>query len=57
VLDWPSRVAQVTAEDVAAAARRVLAIERSVTGVLLPRSGGDPSGPPSLPVPEDVTQH
>lgn len=33
---WPDRVAKVTAEDVAKAARAVLAIERSVTSTLLP---------------------
>ena len=33
---WPERVAKVTAEDVAEAARAVLRIERSVTSTLLP---------------------
>jgi len=36
VLDWSERVRRVTAEHVRAAAAKVLRIERSVTGVLLP---------------------
>jgi zinc protease len=39
VRDWPERIATVTAEDVKAAALRVLKPERSVTGILLP--GGE----------------
>lgn len=38
VLDWPDRVAAVTADDVLAAAKYVLRPERSVTGLLMPRS-------------------
>ncbi|MGB1548068.1 MAG: M16 family metallopeptidase [Alphaproteobacteria bacterium] len=36
VEEWPERIGAVTAEDVHAAAKRVLQIERSVTGYLLP---------------------
>jgi zinc protease len=35
---WPDRIAKVTADDVRAAAKSVLAIERSVTSTLLPGS-------------------
>ena len=34
--NWPDEVARVTVEDVMAAARQVLDIRRSVTGLLLP---------------------
>ena len=36
VVNWTDRIEAVTGEDVQAAAREVLAIERSVTGILLP---------------------
>ena len=36
VLNWTNRIEAVTGEDVQAAARKVLGIERSVTGILLP---------------------
>jgi zinc protease len=37
VLGWTKRIEQVTAEDVRAAAAKVLRIERSVTGILVPQ--------------------
>jgi zinc protease len=37
VLTWTDRIEAVTGEDVQAAAEKVLRIERSVTGVLLPQ--------------------
>ena len=36
VVTWSDRIEAVTAEDVQAVAEKVLRIERSVTGVLLP---------------------
>jgi zinc protease len=38
VINWTDRIEAVTAEDVQAAARDVLGIERSVTGILLPEA-------------------
>jgi zinc protease len=38
VVEWTDRIEAVTAEDVQAAAREVLRIERSVTGILLPEA-------------------
>lgn len=40
VESWPERIAAVTAEEVAMAAKAVLRLERSVTGVLLPAPAG-----------------
>ncbi|RJL04799.1 insulinase family protein [Paracoccus aestuarii] len=55
VNDWPDILAQVTAEDVMAAARDVLTTRGSVTGWLLPEpppEGGDaPGAAPDLPAP------
>ncbi len=50
---WPDRINAVTAEDVLAAARHVLAPERSVTGVLLP----DPEHAGSRPVRPTAPPH
>jgi zinc protease len=40
VVTWPKRVGEVTAADVNAVAQKVLLIERSVTGQLLPKAEG-----------------
>lgn len=39
-VSWPSRLSEVTAQDVNAVARKVLQPERSVTGRLLPKEEG-----------------
>lgn len=44
VLEYPDRVAEVTLDDVKAAAAKVLDIRRSVTGILLPAPGADTGG-------------
>lgn len=52
VVNWQDEVKKVTREEVMAAARKTLLIERSVTGELLPAAespapSGPPAGPPS----------
>jgi len=50
---WPDRIADVTAEDIKAAAAKYLTMERSVSGTLEPEAASDgvpqpaPAGPPS----------
>jgi zinc protease len=49
---WPDRIQQVTAADVLAAAKAVLVLNRSVTGMLLPKPGAaEGAPPPTLPAP------
>ncbi|MBL8907126.1 MAG: insulinase family protein [Rhizobiales bacterium] len=57
VLEWPQRIEAVTAEQVKAAAARVLDERRSVTGLLLP--GDNPSGAaaPNPAALDSATQH
>ncbi len=47
VQTWPERIRAVTAEQVMAAARQVLQVERSVTGRLLPTAGDVALMPPA----------
>ena len=46
---WPDRIRKVTAADVLAAAKTVLVLNRSVTGLLLPKPGAVPGAPPPTP--------
>ena len=46
---WPERIKQVTAADVLAAAKAVLVLDRSATGMLLPKPGAIPGAPPPTP--------
>jgi zinc protease len=57
VLEWPQRIEAVTAEQVKAAARRILDMRRSATGILLP--GDNPTGgvTPSPATVDSATQH
>ena len=55
VLDWPDKVAAVTADDVMAAAKYVLRPENSVTGLLMPKA--TPAGAPLSAMPAPSPTH
>jgi zinc protease len=46
---YPDRIKQVTAADVLAAAKAVLVLNKSATGLLLPKPGAVPGAPPPTP--------
>jgi zinc protease len=51
VVRYPKEMAQVTADEVLAAARKVIDLRRSVTGLLLPAPGSEGEGMPEPAIP------